>query len=110
MRSLAFTASFRYLLLMPQIAHLECSRCHQLVSAETPQTLCPHCAGVLYVRYDLSSARGTAVRDRIAGEAGTAPSARHVALSLASFRPSSPSRSAKAGRPCCRANVTVTST
>jgi threonine synthase len=60
---------------MPQIAHLECSRCHQTVSAETPQTLCPHCAGVLYVRYDLSSARGTAVRDRIASEAGTAPSA-----------------------------------
>lgn len=60
---------------MPQIAHLECSRCHQLVSAETPQTLCPHCAGVLYVRYDLSSARGTTIRDRIAGDASTAPSA-----------------------------------
>jgi threonine synthase len=32
-------------------------------------------AGALYVRYDLSSAKGTAVRDRIAREAGTAPSA-----------------------------------
>jgi threonine synthase len=60
---------------MPQIAYLECSRCHQTVSAETPQTLCPHCAGVLYVRYDLSSAKGVAVRDRITSEAGTAPSA-----------------------------------
>ncbi|WP_446741903.1 threonine synthase [Silvibacterium acidisoli] len=38
---------------MPQIASLECSRCHALVSAETPQTVCPKCAGVLYVRYDL---------------------------------------------------------
>ncbi|HEX4581563.1 MAG TPA: pyridoxal-phosphate dependent enzyme, partial [Acidobacteriaceae bacterium] len=60
---------------MPHISHLECSRCHQHVSADTPQTLCPHCAGALYVRYDLSSAKGTAVRDRIATEAGTAPSA-----------------------------------
>jgi threonine synthase len=31
-------------------------------------------AGVLYVRYDLSSARGASVRDRIASEASTAPS------------------------------------
>jgi threonine synthase len=60
---------------MPQISHLECSRCHQHTAADTPQTLCPHCAGALYVRYDLSSARGTAIRDRIATEAGTAPSA-----------------------------------
>src|ERR1700748_273369 len=60
---------------MPQISHLECSRCHQHISVDTPQTLCPHCAGALYVRYDLSSAKGTAVRDRIATEAGTAPSA-----------------------------------
>src|SRR3954453_3953264 len=60
---------------MPRISHLECSRCHQHISADTPQTLCPHCTGVLYVRYDLSSAKGTAVRDRIATEAGTAPSA-----------------------------------
>ena len=58
---------------MPRISHLECSRCHQSVAADTPQTLCPHCAGVLYVRYDLSSAKGTAVRDRISSEASTAP-------------------------------------
>jgi threonine synthase len=60
---------------MPQIANLECSRCHNHVSAETPQTLCPKCAGALYVRYDLSPLKGTAARDRIAAEAGTAPSA-----------------------------------
>jgi threonine synthase len=60
---------------MPQIASLECSRCHQHVSAETPQTVCPHCAGALYVRYDLAPLAGIATRDRIASEAGTAPSA-----------------------------------
>src|SRR6201989_1636159 len=60
---------------MPQISHPECSRCHKHVSTDEPQTLCPHCAGALYVRYDLSSAKGTAVRDRIAPEASTAPSA-----------------------------------
>ncbi|HZZ39741.1 MAG TPA: threonine synthase [Acidobacteriaceae bacterium] len=37
---------------MPAIAHLECSRCHQPVSADTPKTVCPACAGSLYVRYD----------------------------------------------------------
>ncbi|MFZ0631931.1 MAG: threonine synthase [Acidobacteriaceae bacterium] len=37
---------------MPAIAHLECSRCHQHVSADAPQTVCPACAGSLYVRYD----------------------------------------------------------
>jgi threonine synthase len=48
---------------MPQIAHLECSRCHATQSAATPQTVCPLCAGAFYVRYDLSQVRGTAVRD-----------------------------------------------
>ncbi|MGA8110072.1 MAG: threonine synthase, partial [Acidobacteriaceae bacterium] len=37
---------------MPSIAFLECSRCHFHVSAATPQTVCPACAGSLYVRYD----------------------------------------------------------
>jgi threonine synthase len=59
---------------MPQIANLECSRCHRHVSAATPQTLCPKCAGALYVRYDLSPVKGTAARDRIVEEANTAPS------------------------------------
>src|SRR5579862_4021988 len=40
---------------MPSISSLECSRCHQHVSADTPQTVCPSCAGSLYVRYDLTS-------------------------------------------------------
>jgi len=50
---------------MPQIAHLECSRCHHLLDASVPQTVCTVCAGSLYVRYDLSAATGTAVRDAV---------------------------------------------
>jgi threonine synthase len=48
---------------MPQIAYLECSRCHNRLSAETPQTLCPIDAGSLYVRYDLDDLRRTAKRE-----------------------------------------------
>jgi threonine synthase len=62
-----------YLSPMPTIANLECSRCHKTVSAETPQTLCPHCAGSLYVRYDLSPLHGIAVRDTIAQYAASVP-------------------------------------
>ena len=50
---------------MPQIAHLQCSRCHTTLDATTPQTVCTVCAGALYVRYDLSSARGADVRNAI---------------------------------------------
>jgi len=50
---------------MPQIAYLECSRCHAHLDGSTPQTVCTQCAGALFVRYDLSSAQGTAVRDEI---------------------------------------------
>jgi threonine synthase len=54
---------------MPTIAYLECSRCKTHLDASTPQTVCTQCAGALYVRYDLSHAQGTAVRDAI----GTTP-------------------------------------
>ena len=37
---------------MPSISFLECSRCHESISSETPQTVCPVCAGSLYIRYD----------------------------------------------------------
>lgn len=40
---------------MAKIEYLECSRCGEHVSAETAQTLCPKCAGPLYVRYDLKA-------------------------------------------------------
>jgi threonine synthase len=57
---------------MPKIKELECSRCKATVSAETPQTACPKCAGSFYVRYDLSAAKGLATREQIVrdGEAG----------------------------------------
>jgi len=42
---------------VPPIAFLECSRCHHQVSAATPQTVCPACAGSLYVRYSPESLR-----------------------------------------------------
>ncbi|KAA6462894.1 threonine synthase [Acidobacteria bacterium AB60] len=50
---------------MPRIAFLECSRCHQHHDAATPQTVCTACAGALYVRYDLTPAKGLAQRNLI---------------------------------------------
>ncbi|HLZ13049.1 MAG TPA: threonine synthase [Candidatus Acidoferrum sp.] len=58
---------------MPNISHFECSRCKKTIAADKPQTLCPDCAGSLYVRYDLSAARGAAKRDAIAGQAARSP-------------------------------------
>ena len=49
---------------MPRIKELECSRCKAAVSAETPQTVCPKCAGSFYVRYDFSGFRGVQHRMR----------------------------------------------
>ena len=58
---------------MPQIAYLECTRCHAQTSAETPQTVCPQCptqpAGSLFVRYDFSHLKGTSARNLIAKDA-----------------------------------------
>ena len=58
---------------MPPIAYLECARCHAHSSADTPQTVCPHCptqpAGSLFVRYDLSHLKGTSPSDVIARDA-----------------------------------------
>jgi len=48
---------------MPAIAYLECARCHNRVSAATPQTLCPIDAGTLYVRYDMEALKKTARRE-----------------------------------------------
>jgi threonine synthase len=58
-----------YLANMPKISHLECSRCQEKVSAATPQTVCPKCAGAFYVRYDLSNLHGPAKRQQIARDA-----------------------------------------
>src|SRR5882757_9681339 len=58
---------------MAAIAFLECSRCHHHISADTPQTLCPLCAGSLYVRYDMDRLKKTAKRDEIAARAAASP-------------------------------------
>jgi threonine synthase len=44
---------------MPNISHLECSLCGAPQTADVPATVCPICAGTFYVRYDLSSLKGT---------------------------------------------------
>jgi threonine synthase len=58
---------------MPTIQQFECSRCHIYVPADKPQTVCPACAGALYVRYDLSAARGINGRNAVAKEAAHSP-------------------------------------
>ncbi|MBB5341884.1 threonine synthase [Tunturiibacter gelidoferens] len=58
---------------MAVIVSLECFRCHHHLSAETPQTLCPLCAGSLYVRYDMDKLRQTAKREDIAARAAASP-------------------------------------
>ena len=59
--------------IMPAIAFLECVRCRHRVSAETPQTVCPLCAGSLYVRYDMDTLRRTVRREDIAAKAADSP-------------------------------------
>lgn len=44
---------------MPNISGLECSLCRHTIPADIPQTVCPVCAGSLYVRYDLSHLVGS---------------------------------------------------
>jgi threonine synthase len=63
---------------MPAIAFLECARCHHHLSADTPQTLCPLCAGSLYVRYDMKQLKHTARRGQIAEDAA----ASHTSLGM----------------------------
>jgi len=59
---------------MPAIAYLECAHCHHRLSAETPQTVCPIDAGLLYVRYDMEALKKTARRERLAELAAASPS------------------------------------
>ncbi len=59
---------------MPEITHFECSRCRAEIPASgSPQTVCPKCAGSLYVRYDLKSLRGLAKREEISRETSATP-------------------------------------
>jgi threonine synthase len=47
---------------MPVIDFLECSRCRNQISADKYQTICPKCAGALYVRYNTENLKKTAKR------------------------------------------------
>ena len=58
---------------MARIAYLECARCGNRLSADTPQTLCPVDAGVLYVRYDMDALRKSTRRERPAELAAASP-------------------------------------
>ena len=57
---------------MAKISHLQCSRCRATLAADKPQTVCPQCAGSLYVRYDLAPLKGIANRGQIARETSPA--------------------------------------
>jgi len=52
---------------MPAIASLECSRCQNKVSADKYETICPKCAGALYVRYDMDALKKTRARPEAGG-------------------------------------------
>ncbi len=83
---------------MPRITHLECTRCGQKLSADTPQTVCPKDGGVLYARYDLKAIKGTFSPAQLTGRACTMwryadvmPEAEPVSLGEG-FTPMLPSR------------------
>ncbi|MFT4114317.1 threonine synthase [Silvibacterium sp.] len=52
---------------MAPITFLECSRCHQHLTADQPRTVCPKCSGTLYVRYDLDAIRASTHRPEPGG-------------------------------------------
>ena len=52
---------------MARISYLECTKCGQHISADTPQTLCPNDGGSLYVRYDLAPLVGKLKKESLAG-------------------------------------------
>ena len=54
-----------YLRSVAKITHFECSRCQSQSPVNGPPTVCPNCAGSLYVRYDLSALGGLARREEV---------------------------------------------
>jgi threonine synthase len=52
---------------MAEVAYLECTRCGLHLSADQPQTVCPHDGGVLYAGYDLKAIRKAFTRQSLAG-------------------------------------------
>jgi threonine synthase len=51
---------------MAKITYLECTKCGEHVSGDQPQTVCPKCAGSLYVRYDVAALKGKFTRESVA--------------------------------------------
>jgi len=83
---------------MARITHLECSKCGQKLTADTPQTVCPKDGGVLYARYDLAAIKDSFSPARLAGRTCTMwryaevlPEAEPVSLGEG-FTPMLPSR------------------
>jgi len=83
---------------MARLTHLECTRCRQQLSADTPQTVCPKDGGVLYARYDLAAIRKSVSPGQIMGRPSTMwryaevlPEAEPVSLGEG-FTPMLPSR------------------
>ena len=52
---------------MAKISYLECTKCGERISADTPQNLCPKDSGSLYVRYDLQPLVGKFKKESLAG-------------------------------------------
>jgi threonine synthase len=65
--------TLKYHEFMPSIAYLECTRCRTQITAEIPQSLCPQCGGVLFVRYDMAALAQSASREDIQARAVAAP-------------------------------------
>src|SRR5271154_3256834 len=65
--------TLKYHEFMPWIAYLECSRCRTQITAETAQSLCPQCGGVLFVRYDMAALGRSASREDTRPRAAAAP-------------------------------------
>lgn len=51
---------------MAKITYLECTKCGERVSGAEPQTICPKCAGSLYVRYDIAAIKDKFTRESLA--------------------------------------------
>ncbi|MGE5206751.1 MAG: threonine synthase [Chlamydiota bacterium] len=56
---------------MARITFLECTRCGEHLTAQEPQTVCPHDGGVLFARYDLAGLKKSFNRESLAGRAPT---------------------------------------
>jgi hypothetical protein len=59
----------KYHRFMPSIAFLECPFCSTPAAAAMPQTVCPQCAGDLFLRYDMEDLRSAGKSDQSAAKA-----------------------------------------